>query len=303
MRLARARCDSRPAVKVCECSAGTCSTGHAVTAGQPVSLLLSLAIAGVLLLAAMFFLQDRLLYFPARASVEAMTSGGLKPWPTPEDFRGLVAEPEGDVRGTVVVFHGNGGHAGHRIFYARMLVPLGWRVLLAEYPAYGPRLGQVGEDSFVADAEDTVSLAHGRYGEPVLLLGESLGAAVAAAAAARHAGLVAGLLLITPWDRLEHVANYHYPWLPVKWMLRDQYDSVSRLARLGRPVVVAVAEHDRIVPARFGIALHESLQEPKHLLVIEGAEHNDWPYHVDGAWWRKAMERAAGGYEEGVGGR
>jgi pimeloyl-ACP methyl ester carboxylesterase len=256
---------------------------------------LSLAIAGVLVLAAMFFLQDRLLYFPARASVEAMTSGGLKPWPTPEDFRGLLAEPEGDVRGTVIVFHGNGGHAGHRIFYARALAPLGWRVLLAEYPAYGPRPGMVGEDSFVSDAEDTVSLAHGQYGAPVLLLGESLGAAVAAAAAARHAELIAGLLLITPWDRLEHVANYHYPWLPVKWMLRDQYDSVSRLAQLGRPVVVAVAEHDRIVPARFGMALHESLQEPKHLLVIGGAEHNDWPYRVDEPWWRRAIELAVGG--------
>ena len=264
----------------------------AVTSLQ--SLLLTAAIACVLVLCGMFFLQDRLLYFPGRATVDSLATDGLKAWPSPEDFRGLVAEPPGEARGTVVVFHGNAGHVGHRTFYVEALAPLGWRVLLTEYPAYGPRAGVVGEESLVGDAEETVSRALKQYGTPLVLLGESLGAAVSAAAAARHGDAIAGLLLITPWDRLEHVARHHYPWLPVKWLLRDQYDSVTRLAHLGRPVVVAVAEHDSIVPARFGIALHESLQEPRHLLVIRGAGHNDWPHRVDAQWWRRAMALAAG---------
>lgn len=261
---------------------------------KPVTAILSIAIACLLVLAGMFFLQDRLLYFPARSTVDLLATGRLKPWPSAQDFRGLLAEPAGAVRGTVLVFHGNAGHAGQRDFYADALVPLGWRVIVAEYPGYGPRGGMVGEDSFVADAEETVLLAHGRYGAPVLLAGESLGAAVAAAAAARHADAIVGLLLITPWDRLERVASHHYPWLPVKWLLRDGYESASRLAQLGRPVVVAVAEQDSIVPARFGIALHAALQEPKHLLVMNGAEHNDWPDRVDAAWWHKAVALATG---------
>ena len=129
------------------------------------------------------------------------------------------------------------------------LAPLGLRVILAEYPGYGPRAGALGEASFVADAEQTVALAHRQYGGPLLLVGESLGAAVAAAAAAQRRELTAGLLLITPWDRLAHVGAHHYPWLPVKWMLRDDYDSQARLAGFDRPVLVAVAEHDSIVPA------------------------------------------------------
>ncbi len=256
--------------------------------------LLWFMLAGLIALAAIFLLQDRLLYMPAKAGVERMASGGLRPWPAAKGFRGLVAEPAEPVRGTAIAFHGNAGHAGHRGFYAAALTPLGWRVVLAEYPGYGPRGGLLGEESLVNDAEQTVALAHRQYGAPLIVMGESLGAAVAAATAARLPALVAGALLITPWDRLEHVGAHHYPWLPVKWMLRDRYDSAAALATFGAPVVVAVAEHDRIVPARFGIALHESLKGPKHLMLIPGAGHNDWTDRVDADWWQEAIRRALG---------
>jgi pimeloyl-ACP methyl ester carboxylesterase len=231
---------------------------------------------------------------PAKASVERMASGGLRAWPSAQDFRGLVAEPASPARGTAIAFHGNAGHAGHRIFYAAALTQLGWRVILAEYPGYGPRAGQLAEESLVNDAEQTVALAHRQYDAPLLLMGESLGAAVAAAAAARRPDLVAGLLLITPWDRLERVGSHHYPWLPVTWMLRDRYDSAAALAAFGAPVVVVVAERDSIVPARFALALYESLKGPKHLMLIEGAEHNDWADRVDPSWWQEAISRALG---------
>jgi len=253
-----------------------------------------LAIACLIFLAAIYLLQDRLLYRPDKAGVERMAVGALRAWPSSQDFRGLVAEPTGAARGTAIVFHGNAGHAGHRSYYANALTPLGWRVVLAEYPGYGPRAGVLGEASLVADAEQTVALAHRQYGTPLLLLGESLGAAVAAAAGARHRDNISGLLLITPWDRLAHVGSYHYPWLPVKWMLRDGYDSAANLAQFRRPVVVAVAERDSIVPARFGVALHTGLGGPKKLTVIESSDHNDWPDRVDAAWWRDAIAFALG---------
>lgn len=253
------------------------------------AMMLRLAFAGLIVVAGLAMFQDRLLYFPDKAALEDMVSEGLRPWPTPQDFRGLVAEPIGPVRGTAIVFHGNAGHAGHRAFYATALTPLGLRVILAEYPGYGPRDGAVGEQSLVADAEQTVALAHHRYGAPLLLIGESLGAGVVAAAGARHRDKTAALLLITPWDRLEHVAAHHYSWLPVKWLLRDRYDTVNHLASFDRPVLVAVAERDDIVPARFGVALYEALADPKRLMVLKAAGHNDWPARVDDTWWREAI--------------
>ena len=99
-----------------------------------------------------------------------------------------------------------------------VLAPPGLRVIFAEYPGYGPRAGALGEASFVADAEQTVALAHRQYGGPLLMVGESLGAAVAVAAAVanpQQRELSAGLLLITQWDRLAHVGAHHYPWLPL----------------------------------------------------------------------------------------
>jgi pimeloyl-ACP methyl ester carboxylesterase len=201
----------------------------------------------------------------------------------------LVADPPGAVRATAIVFHGNAGHAGHRVYYAAALTRWGVRVILAEYPGYGPREGALGEQSLVGDAERAIALAHRTFGEPLLLIGESLGAGVAAGAGVRHRDKIAGALLVTPWDRLENVAAHHYPWVPVKLFLRDRYDSVAHLAQFGRPVLVAVAERDSIVPARFGTALYQALAQPKRLAVIPGADHNDWLMHIDAAWWREAI--------------
>ncbi len=256
-----------------------------------------LTIAAALLAfpAAMYLMQDRLLYFPEPATVEQVVPAGLRAWPSPEDFRGLVAEPDAPARATAIVFHGNAGHAGHRAFYARALVPLGVRVVLAEYPGYGPRDGKPGERAFVADAIETVERVHRDYGGRLVLVGESLGAAVAAAAGAHHRERVAGLLLVTPWDRLANVGAHHYRWLPVQWMLRDRYDNVQSLSAFDRPIVVAVAAQDRIVPARFGSALHDALQGPRRLVVIEGSDHNDWPVHVDPGWWRDVIDFALSG--------
>ncbi|AXV79722.1 MULTISPECIES: alpha/beta hydrolase [Ralstonia solanacearum species complex] len=252
-------------------------------------LMLRLAVACLTVFAGVAILPDRLIYFPEKAAIEDLASGGLRAWPTPEAFRGLVAEPAGAVRGTAIVFHGNAGHAGHRSVYAAALTRLGLRVILAEYPGYGPRDGALGEERLVADAQQTIALAHRLYGTPLLLIGESLGAGVVASAGAREHDKIAGMLLITPWDRLEHVAAYHYPWLPVKWLLHDRYDSVTHLASFDRPVVIVIAENDSIVPARFGEALYNALAGPKQRMVVKAADHNDWMGHVDDTWWQEAI--------------
>jgi len=247
-----------------------------------------------LFLLPIYALQDRLLYFPATTSLQGPPVAGLQPWPSAEDFRGWIAEPAAGARRTAVVFHGNAGHAAHRAFYAQALGPHGFRVILAEYPGYGPRAGVPREASLVADAEETLGRAHRQFGAPVLVIGESLGAGVASAVAPRQQAAVAGLLLITPWDRLDHVAAHHYPWLPVRWMLRDRYDSVEHLKAFDRPVVVVVAERDSIVPPQFGTALHASLVGPKRLLVVEGSDHNDWFDRLGGGWWQAAIDAALG---------
>jgi uncharacterized protein len=255
---------------------------------------LLLAATALALLAALAMWQEKLIYFPQRAPLAAWAPPGLAPWPSAADPRGLVATPAGTSRATAVVFHGNAGHAGHRAAYAQMLTQLGLRVILAEYPGYGPRDGALGEESLVADAAQTLALAAREAGTPLVVIGESLGAGVAAAAATRVPEQVAGLLLFTPWNRFDAVASHHYPLLPVRWLLRDRYDSAAHLAALGKPVWIAVAERDDIVPARFGVALHDALPEPRRLVVIEGAGHNDWWPHMDLRSWQAALDFVLG---------
>lgn len=259
------------------------------------------AIAGayLLIVALAAWRQDDLLYMPSRAALEDVSSPWLRPWPAADDLRGLVAAPE-QPTSTAIVFHGNAGHVGHRAYYAATLAPLGVRVILAEYPGYGPRDGPLGERAFVADAIETVARARRTYDGPLVLIGESLGAAVASAAAAHHAARIDGVIVITPWDNLANVAAHHYGLFPVRWLLRDRYDSVEHLRSLHRPVFVAVAEHDTVVPSRFGLALYESLRGPKRLTVMRGTGHNDWIGHVDQRWWREAIAFVLGSSEGGV---
>lgn len=235
--------------------------------------------------------QDRLIYYPdnpplAAALAEAR-GRGLAPWPGENDYRGLLREPEGAARGTVVLFHGNAGHAGHRDWYADELNRLGLRLILAEYPAYGPRSGKLGEASLVADAAATLALVRRCFPGPLLLAGESLGAGVAAAVAQRADA--SALLLITPWDDMRNVARHHYPWLPAGWLLRDRYDNVANLSGYRGRVAVIIAERDSIVPPMLGRALFDTLSEPRRLWVIPAADHNDWMEHVDEAWWRSVV--------------
>ena len=99
------------------------------------------ALAALALLAAFVVWQHRLIYFPQRAPPAEWAPPGLAPWPSAQEPRGLAAAPHGTPRATAVVFHGNAGHAGHRAVYAQRLAQLGLRVILAEYPGYGPRDG------------------------------------------------------------------------------------------------------------------------------------------------------------------
>ncbi|MEM6327183.1 MAG: alpha/beta hydrolase, partial [Bacteroidota bacterium] len=160
---------------------------------------------------------------------------------------------------------------------------------LAEYPGYGGRPGSPTEAVLVEDAVRTLRTVAEAYPGPLVVWGESLGAGVAAAAVAEAGDLVDGVVLLTPWDSLVETAQRAYPWLPVRWLLRDRYDSVANLSAFDGPVAVAVAEADRVLPAERGLALFEALDEPKRLWTFEGAGHNSWPTDPAEAWWDEVL--------------
>jgi alpha-beta hydrolase superfamily lysophospholipase len=249
--------------------------------------------------------QYRMLYYPdpAQPSQAAIAEQGLRTWPgAGEGFRGFVGGMDSArSKGTYIVFHGNGGTAFDRDYYVQAFGKLGYRVILAEYPCYGGRSGELGEAAFVKDARETVALAYGRYGEPIYLLGESLGCGVVSAVAASLSVPLAGMVLITPWDTLQSVAQHHFRIIPVRLFLKDSYDNVANLSSFRGRIAVVGAERDGIIPIRHACRLYATLATPERKMwVVAQAGHNDWLLRVDPSWWREIADFVAGAGGEGA---
>jgi uncharacterized protein len=240
-------------------------------------------------------MQNRFLYFPEPQwpTAQALEYENMKLWQVSDkDYQGLIAATDAPApNGTIVLFHGNGGTALDRGFYLKPFMELGFRVILAEYPKYGGRPGKVGEKPFVADGVETVRLAFEQYGEPLYLVGESLGCGVAAAIAKQTSAPIAGIILITPWDTLASVAKSMFPFLPVKLVLTDKYDSIENLKSFKNKISVIGAERDEILPIKHAQNLYAALPEgKKRMWIIKGAGHNDWPMYIDASLFKEITD-------------
>lgn len=101
---------------------------------------------------------------------------------------------------------------------------------------------------------------------------------------------VAGVALITPWDRLTDLAQTLYWYLPVRWRLCDRYDSIAYLREYGGKVKTPVAERDEIIPARHSQDLYDALREPKQRWIFADAGHNRWPVDPRDPWWDTVLQ-------------
>lgn len=227
-------------------------------------------------------LQRRMMYFPTRGpepeALRQAARAGLVPW---RDSRGgllgwrrPVADP---ARPRVLVLHGNAGEACDRAPYLPVLEAAGFEGVLLEYPGYGPRPGRRTEAALVADARAALRRLKEERPGPVFLLGESLGSGVAVQVAAREPGQVAGLILVTPFARMTEVAARHYPFLPMRLLLRDRWDSLAVIPDYTGPVVLLVAREDEVVGADQGHRLARAVPGPMRLWEVPGASHNGVP--------------------------
>jgi fermentation-respiration switch protein FrsA (DUF1100 family) len=177
---------------------------------------------------------------------------------------------------TVLVFNGNAGNRAYRAPLAEALRAFGFSVLLTDYRGYGGNPGSPSEDGLAADsraARDYLLSRPDVDRERIVYFGESLGAAVALALAVEHPP--AALVLRSPFTSLAAVGAYHYRALPVRWLLRDRFDSIGRVRRLRAPLLVIAGDADAIVPFAQSRELYEAAPEPKTFVAIRGADHND----------------------------
>ena len=275
--------------------------------------------------------QRSLIYFPTRVAAVLPADAGLPSdrvsavQITSEDgltLHGWHVLPPGrgtetlgptdsvpSAQGAVILyFSGNAGHRGYRGDELRTLADLGAQVFLFDYRGYGENPGRPTERDLLRDARTAWRhLTETRGIDParIILFGESLGGGVAVRLAADLCGegtAPGGLILRSTFSSLVDVAAHHYPWMPVRLLMIDRFESEQHIPAVTCPILQIHGSRDTIVPVRFARRLFEAAPPQsaagiaKQFAELAAADHNDIPY-VSPAEYRAAMA----GFFEAVG--
>lgn len=247
----------------------------------------TVVVLGILVLTAFLYLTQRSsIYHPwpsapgqPPAGVEAMelrTDDDLHlgAWFVPAAGVGASTEPGP----AVLICNGNAGWRAHRLPLAEGLAERGYHALLFDYRGYAGNPGSPSEEGLRADARAAArALADRPEVDPgrVAYYGESLGASVCGGLATEVTP--AALILRSPFPSVFAMARHHYPYLPmVEPMVWDRYPLEQQLADdIRAPLLVVVGERDEIVPRELSRRTFDAAAEPKRLVEVAAAHHND----------------------------
>jgi fermentation-respiration switch protein FrsA (DUF1100 family) len=234
-----------------------------------------LAYAGVLGL--MYVFQRSLMYFPDRARTPPAAAGLSQVQEVilkSTDGENLIAwyMPPQESKPLVIYFHGNGGALNLRADRFRWLTADGFGLLALSYRGYGGSTGKPTEAGMLLDAMAAYDFAATRYPSGrIVLWGESLGTGVAVALAADRQ--IGGLILDAPFTSAVDIGAAAYPFLPVRWFMKDSFRSNERIGRVKAPLLVLHGEQDHIVPIAFGERLFALANEPKKMARFPSGGH------------------------------
>jgi hypothetical protein len=229
----------------------------------------------------MMFKEESLLFFPTRYPDGIWHPLGLEfedAWITTADgvrIHGWYIPCE-NPRVVALFAHGNGGNLSHREDYYRELHRLGVAVLAFDYRGYGRSEGSPTEAGILADGRAARAWLAKRAGVPesqIVLMGESLGGAVAVHLASEASARA--LILENTFSSAPDVGAFHYPWLPIKLLMRTKLDSASLISKYHGPLLQTHGDADTIVPISLGRKLFDAANEPKQFVLIAGGDHND----------------------------
>ena len=208
----------------------------------------------VILMGVAYLLQSKLMYFPskARPSLEFLKDVYKEIYTQTKDQLKLTHWYAKRGRPLVVVFHGNAGNMESRGYRFKFLVDEGYSVLLVGYRGYGKNPGQPTEQDFISDSAlvlDWLLKEEKIPSNEIVLFGESLGSAVAIALGVKYP--VKSLIFDGAFSSAVAVGQSAYFFLPVRWLLKDTWDSESRIQKINSPLLFIHSKKDMIIPFRF----------------------------------------------------
>jgi hypothetical protein len=272
-----------------------------------VLLLLCVGLGGVIML-----FEEKFIYFPEKYPLGMWEVGKIRAgegqvvpkvedaWFTTEDgvrLHGWFCVPHRVEGGAAVpvstellllFFHGNAGNITYRYDMIRMLMAIPVDVFIADYRGYGRSEGHPSEEGLYRDARGAwnhLVLERRIPPERVVLLGKSLGGAVAIDLATRVRP--AGLIVQSSFTSVPDMASALMPFFP-KFLLRTQMDSLRKIPEVACPKLFIHSPADEIVPYRLGRRLFEAASESKRFYEVPGAPHNE-TYLVGGEAYLEAI--------------
>jgi uncharacterized protein len=244
----------------------------------------SLAVAGYgILLLLLYLFQSHLVYFPhvpTRAVTATPAQAGLAfesvTLTTPD---GVTLEgwylPSLQARGTLLFLHGNAGNISHRLDSLQLFHTLGLAIFIIDYRGYGHSQGHPTETGTYLDAYTAWHHLTNQRRIPankIIVFGRSLGAAIAAQLTTHIQP--GALILESAFTSIPDLGAELYPFLPVRWLARFQYNTQYFLESVTCPVLVIHSRDDKIIPFSHGQALFRAARPPKQFLPLRGG-HND----------------------------
>ena len=238
----------------------------------------AVAILVYALLVLALFLAQRSLQYPVQTRQATAAEAGLT------DFRDIaLVTPDGERligwwkppqpgRTLVLYFHGNASSLWGLRERMRALGATGRGVLVVAYRGYSGSTGSPTEEGLRHDARTAYEWARNGY-EPsrIVLYGESLGSAVAVRLATERP--VGGIILDGAFTSAAAVARLAYWYVPVSWLMRDQFRSVDLIGGLKAPLLALHGDADATIPLRFGEELFAAAPAPKQFVRLPGAGH------------------------------
>jgi fermentation-respiration switch protein FrsA (DUF1100 family) len=248
------------------------------------SIWLKLALGAVAAYAALsvvaYLGQRKLMYFPdterTAPAAEGLTAVAERTIETP-DGQHIVAwygkaEPG---KPTLLYFHGNGGSLADRAPRIARFMSEGWGVYMMTYRGYGGSTGRPSEAANVADARLAYQalVKEGVAPTSIIVYGESLGSGIAVRIAAELP--VAGVILDAPYTSIAEIAARTYPYLPVRLILIDRYETTRYIGAIKAPLLILHGARDSVVPVDMGRELARLAPEPKRLVIFPDGHHSD----------------------------
>jgi fermentation-respiration switch protein FrsA (DUF1100 family) len=178
-------------------------------------------------------------------------------------------------RPTLLYFHGNAGNLASRAGRVARYQALGYGLLMLSYRGFGGSTGHPSEANIIADAALAYDHLIGAGLKPsdIVLYGESLGSGVAAQLGALKP--ISAIILDAPYTSIVDMAQRRFPFLPVRPLLIDRYESDRFIRQVRVPLLVLHGVRDGIIPVEMGRALFALANEPKKLIIFPEGHHSD----------------------------